>query len=98
MSYNLLEYVTYLWGLMLLAFTSNCRSDLFLNKLFRKELRNNDAILKLVSFCPCPLGGLMEGGARTGGGVSTLQIQKQHKSTQRAHAFLLLLIGGINSQ
>lgn len=37
MSCNFLVYITYLWGLMLLAFTSSPRSDFFLLKQIVQE-------------------------------------------------------------
>lgn len=98
MSYNFLVYITYLWGLMLLAFTSSRRSDLFLLKQIAQEGTEEQwcysqacLLLSLSSRRTCGRE------ARAGRGVSTLQIWKQHRWTQRAHVFLLVLIGGINS-
>lgn len=68
----------------------------FSKKLFRKELRNNDAILKLVSFCPCPIGGLVEGRQGQEGGRVPCKY-KSNTDEHKEHMLFLLLIGGINS-
>ena len=58
---------------------------------------NNDSIhFKLVPFCPCLLGGLLEERQGRGWGEGTLQITKATQMNTKSTGFFLPLVGGIN--